>query len=189
MRGVAKKIYGERLEEWESVKLRRAGWSQESLSTGRAPTPGDSQLQQTPLRPKSLRKDIGTQRNRGIQSRKKEDLPQRGFKTQTGLLRDRPSSRALYILDRFLISCPSWFMSSLPEGLGLLSFSRHRILVPWSGNTVCGKRVPLLESGVSQQLTRPWYSIKNDWDLLRTNYSSGTKQGILHIALLIPKNL
>ena len=25
MRGVAKKIYGERLEEWESVKLRRVG--------------------------------------------------------------------------------------------------------------------------------------------------------------------
>lgn len=82
MRGVAEKIYGERLEEWESVKLRRVGWSQESLSTGRAPSRGDSQLQQ------EQRKDPAPE-EQGDQSRQKEDPPQRGFKTQIGLLKVR----------------------------------------------------------------------------------------------------
>ena len=37
---------------------------------------------------------------------------------------------------------------------------------PWPGNMVCRERAPLLESGVSWQLTQPWHSIKNDWDFI-----------------------
>ena len=65
MRGVAEKIYGERLEEWESVKLRRVGWSQESLSTGRAPTRGDSQLQQEPKEGSGPRGTGGSEQAKG----------------------------------------------------------------------------------------------------------------------------
>ena len=56
--------------------------------------------------------------------------------------------------------------SPVSPALGGRIFTTQLPGKPWPGNMVCRKRAPLLESGVSWQLTQPWHSIKNDWDFI-----------------------
>lgn len=71
-------------------------------------------------------------------------------------------------------------MSSLPEGLGLLFFSRHRL-----GSVVLLKKSPTMEPKANIALAQHWKWLR----LLRTKYISGTTQGILHVVFFIHETL
>lgn len=107
-RGVGEEIYGERSGERESVKLRREGWSQESLSTGRAPTPWPPATANSPSRPKSIRRGPeGT----GVLS-SEETFHKGELRLKLGSKDSDLSYRARWMEGRFFISCPR-FMSGV----------------------------------------------------------------------------